>query len=163
VTKPPAELYPGLEEVSIPTPDGVTLAAWFWPQTTSTTTFILFHGNAGDRGGRLGLVRSLHERGYAVLISDYRGYGGSEGRPSEAGLSREDHSDDARPTSDRTRMGAQSRKGAKGANDSGSHQAGDAFLDPRAPKSISRPSLVHRLEEPGPTAMWTFWLNRRFR
>ena len=53
-----------------------------------------------------------------------------------------DHSDDARPTSDRIRMGAQSRRGAKGANYSGSRFTKRVMpsLIRGAPKFISRPS-----------------------
>ena len=43
-------------------------------------------GNGGNRAGRVGLARELSERGLAVLLMDYRGYGGNPGSPSEEGL-----------------------------------------------------------------------------
>ena len=48
---------------------------------------LLFHGNAGDRSHRLGWMSLLREGlGVSVTVLDYRGYGGSEGTPSESGL-----------------------------------------------------------------------------
>jgi len=49
-------------------------------------TLLIFHGNAGHRGHRLEWLRSLRGLGLGVLIIDYRGYGGSEGTPTETGL-----------------------------------------------------------------------------
>ena len=43
-------------------------------------------GNGGNRAGRAGLARELSRRGLAVLLMDYRGYGGNPGSPSEQGL-----------------------------------------------------------------------------
>src|SRR5207247_2423908 len=47
---------------------------------------VLFcHGNAGNISDRLGICRALLATGVNVLLFDYRGYGRSEGRPSEEG------------------------------------------------------------------------------
>ena len=46
----------------------------------------MFNGNAGNRAYRSGLARAFRAHGVAVLLFDYRGYGGNEGRPTEAGL-----------------------------------------------------------------------------
>jgi pimeloyl-ACP methyl ester carboxylesterase len=43
-------------------------------------------GNGGNRVGRAGLAHELSRRGLAVLLMDYRGYGGNPGSPSEEGL-----------------------------------------------------------------------------
>ena len=43
-------------------------------------------GNGGNRAGRAGLAGELSIRGLAVLLMDYRGYGGNPGRPSQEGL-----------------------------------------------------------------------------
>ena len=43
-------------------------------------------GNGGNRGGRATFAESLSRRGFAVLLMEYRGYGGNPGSPSEAGL-----------------------------------------------------------------------------
>lgn len=78
---------PGAEEVSFVTADGLTLQAWFLPADgPPAATVILFNGNAGNRAGRAPLAESLAIRGLAVLLTDYRGYGGNPGSPTESGL-----------------------------------------------------------------------------
>ena len=76
------------EDVTLETADGLRLAAWFVPPegSASGTTILVFHGNAGDRSFRLPLAQALSKAGHAVLLTDYRGYGGNPGRPSEEGL-----------------------------------------------------------------------------
>jgi len=53
---------------------------------TPDSVVIMFHGNGGNRVGRLPLARSLASRGHSVLLVDYRGYGGNPGQPTAAGL-----------------------------------------------------------------------------
>lgn len=73
--------------VTVTTDDGLDLDAWFLaPDEPPVATVLVLNGNAGNRGHRLPLARGLVERGHAVLLLDYRGYGGNPGRPSEAGL-----------------------------------------------------------------------------
>jgi fermentation-respiration switch protein FrsA (DUF1100 family) len=47
----------------------------------------VFNGNAGHRGYRAPLAAALRRFGFHVLLTDYRGYGGNPGRPTQAGLS----------------------------------------------------------------------------
>ncbi len=47
---------------------------------------IVFNGNAGNRADRLPLGTALVQLSYSVLLTDYRGYGGNPGAPSEEGL-----------------------------------------------------------------------------
>jgi pimeloyl-ACP methyl ester carboxylesterase len=47
---------------------------------------LVANGNAGNRSLRAPLARALASAGLAVLLFDYRGYGGNPGRPSEQGL-----------------------------------------------------------------------------
>lgn len=75
------------EELRLRTPDGQTLHGWWCPQREETAPRLLFfHGNAGNREHRLENVAALWRAGISVLIFDYRGYGGSSGKPSEDGL-----------------------------------------------------------------------------
>ena len=49
-------------------------------------TILYFHGNAGEIGDRPLRFNYYHSRGFGVAYLSYRGYGGSSGSPSEAGL-----------------------------------------------------------------------------
>lgn len=76
----------GVEEVSYPTTDGLTLSAWFLHSGDAEGSVIVFNGNAGNREDRLALGRALVDEGFNVLLTDYRGYGGNPGSPTEQGL-----------------------------------------------------------------------------
>lgn len=83
---PVNELPAGVEEVFVPTPDGVQLQCYWLPSPHSQWVLVYFHGNAGNIGQRLPELESLSGMGINVLGVSYRGYGKSSGRPSEAGL-----------------------------------------------------------------------------
>ncbi|WP_455206468.1 alpha/beta hydrolase [Kaarinaea lacus] len=74
------------ENVAINTEDDLKLHAWFIPQHGSNKTLLFFHGNAGNISHRGDSLRIFHGLGLNVLIFDYRGYGLSEGEPTEDGL-----------------------------------------------------------------------------
>src|SRR5438128_3788983 len=77
---------PGIEERTITTADGLRLHAWWAGAPGATATLVWSHGNGGNIASRADVVLALAARGVAVLAYDYRGYGRSEGRPSEAGV-----------------------------------------------------------------------------
>ncbi|MEX5716925.1 alpha/beta hydrolase [Geodermatophilus maliterrae] len=82
-----ADAIPGARDVRLTTADGLTLGAWFVPGPTHDAPAVLVaNGNGGHRGLRAPLARALSSAGLAVLLFDYRGYGGNPGSPSEAGL-----------------------------------------------------------------------------
>lgn len=85
----PAELglAPG-ESVAFDTSDGLRLGAWFFRASGPPPhlTVLVFNGNAGNRAYRSPLASSLQRHGLHVLLTDYRGYGGNPGSPSETGL-----------------------------------------------------------------------------
>ncbi len=85
---PVGEVLAGGEEVGFETEDGLKLAGWFLPAQGGGTRVcvLVFNGNAGNRAERAPLARGLSRAGLSVLLSDYRGYGGNPGRPSEVGL-----------------------------------------------------------------------------
>ena len=83
------ELTAGGLDVSFTTEDGLVLHGWYFAATGSRRTVLLFNGNAGSRESRLPLAGELLARGYAVLLFDYRGYGGNPGSPTEEGLMRD--------------------------------------------------------------------------
>lgn len=69
--------------------DGVRLHGWYLPSPGSRRVLLFFHGNAGNISHRGASIEIFHRLGLAVLILDYRGYGRSEGSPSETGLYRD--------------------------------------------------------------------------
>ncbi|WP_410636237.1 alpha/beta hydrolase [Amycolatopsis sp. cmx-4-83] len=81
-----ASVLPGAEDVRLRTGDGLELGAWFVRPREPSATVLVAGGNGGNRAGRAPLAAKLVEAGLAVLLVDYRGYGGNPGDPSEAGL-----------------------------------------------------------------------------
>jgi uncharacterized protein len=84
-----AELGRPFEDVYFETNDGVKLNGWLFPAETNSPRArlaVLFcHGNAGNIGHRLDACAALLETGVNVFVFDYRGFGRSEGRPTEEG------------------------------------------------------------------------------
>jgi hypothetical protein len=79
---------PGAEPVAFDTADGLRLNAWFVAGVgpAPRLTIVIFNGNAGHRGYRVPLAAALHRHGLQILLTDYRGYGGNPGAPTEEGL-----------------------------------------------------------------------------
>lgn len=84
-----AELGRPWEDVYFASGDGVKLNGWFFPANTNShrahLVAMICHGNAGNIGNSLHLCELLLAKGMNVFAFDYRGYGRSEGRPTEAG------------------------------------------------------------------------------
>ena len=79
------------EDVEIETEDMVKLQAWFVKADSKNPvryrTLIFFHGNSGFMGLRMSLIEIFVKNMKTnVLMVSYRGYGKSEGSPSEKGL-----------------------------------------------------------------------------
>jgi uncharacterized protein len=86
---PPAgDVLPGASDVRLQTSDGLELGAWLVPpaQPGPHAVVLVANGNAGNRASRAPLAAALSRAGMAVLLFDYRGYGGNPGSPSEDGL-----------------------------------------------------------------------------
>lgn len=82
----PADYGITYDIVTVTTEDGVDLNAWSLFAEDAERWLIYFHGQGANISHYLSLTAQWVERGYNVLMVDYRGYGASEGAPSEAGL-----------------------------------------------------------------------------
>jgi hypothetical protein len=84
-------LVAGAREVTLRTVDGLALGAWLVEagEPDRGVAVLVANGNAGNRSLRAPLAHALARAGLAVLLFDYRGYGGNPGRPSERGLARD--------------------------------------------------------------------------
>jgi hypothetical protein len=80
---------PGVQACFFRTPDGERLQAWWHPgagEPSGCPVLLWCHGGGGNMRDRAGRLQALADAGLAVLLFDYRGYGHSEGNPSEHGL-----------------------------------------------------------------------------
>ncbi len=85
IFQPPAPSYKDDASIlKLRTSDGETIAARFYENDPAAHTILFSHGNAEDIGHLDPFVRQIRDQGFAVLTFDYRGYGLSEGSPSEA-------------------------------------------------------------------------------
>jgi fermentation-respiration switch protein FrsA (DUF1100 family) len=89
LTTTPRAIGLAYEDVRLRTDDGVQLHGWFIPAAQPRGTLLFFHGNAGNISHRLDSIRIFNELRLSVFIFDYRGYGQSEGSPSEVGTQRD--------------------------------------------------------------------------
>ncbi|HWN55040.1 MAG TPA: alpha/beta hydrolase [Methylomirabilota bacterium] len=80
---PPPTYRDTAEIVKIPTADGPRIAALYLANPEARYTLLYSHGNAEDLGVVRPILPVLRQVGFAVLAYDYRGYGTSEGSPSE--------------------------------------------------------------------------------
>ena len=85
----PAALGLEYDSVELVTEDGITLHGWFVPAKEARGTVLFFQGNAGNISHRLDSLQIFRQLRLNSFIIDYRGYGNSEGRPSEHGLYRD--------------------------------------------------------------------------
>jgi fermentation-respiration switch protein FrsA (DUF1100 family) len=85
-TSPSAAGLPQGEEVTLDTADGEKIIAWHVPPRGAKPVVIYFHGNGGALRLRVDRFARLVADGVGLLAVSYRGYGGSTGSPSEAGL-----------------------------------------------------------------------------
>src|SRR5467141_17311 len=78
-----------VEDVWLTSSDGTRLHAWWIPNEAAKFTFLAFHGNAGNIADRATVYEFLRNTPANVLALEYRGYGRSEGTPSERGVYRD--------------------------------------------------------------------------
>jgi len=84
IFQPPPSTYIDVPQVlKLPTEDGGHISALFLVNPSTPYTVLYHHGNAEDLGAVRPFLMALYEQGYSVMAYDYRGYGASEGTPSE--------------------------------------------------------------------------------
>lgn len=84
----PADIGLEYEDIYFQTKDKFKINGWL-VKGGSEGTVIFFHGNSGNIGSSNVKIRMFHELGVSVFLVDYRGFGRSEGAPTEMGLYRD--------------------------------------------------------------------------
>jgi fermentation-respiration switch protein FrsA (DUF1100 family) len=77
---------PAAAEVVLDTPDRERVIVWHVPPRADRPVVLYLHGNGGALMQRAGRFAALTADGTGLVALDYRGYGGSTGRPTESGL-----------------------------------------------------------------------------
>lgn len=76
----------GFEEKILTTADQGKILAWYKPAKSGQKVILYFHGNAGNMGDRAYKFAAFSEKDFGVLAISYRGYSGSNGKPTEAAM-----------------------------------------------------------------------------
>lgn len=77
---------PPARDFTLPSREGVTLAATYWPGARpNAPAVLLLHGVGASRAAEAPLAAWLAAQGYAVLTIDFRGHGGSTLTPRSFG------------------------------------------------------------------------------
>lgn len=80
-------LPPSAEDAWFESGDGLRLHGWFAEAKHPRAVVLYLHGNSGNITSRGDVLELYRDRlGASVLVFDYRGYGRSEGIPTEAGV-----------------------------------------------------------------------------
>jgi len=81
------------ERITVATTDGVLLRGWYLPPDAETPRpapgLLWFGGNAETTAGIWPVLAAWRPPEFGLLTLDYRGYGESDGTPTEAGLYRD--------------------------------------------------------------------------
>lgn len=85
-TAPAAAGLSQAEEVTLTSSDGERLVGWHVAPREGRPVILYLHGNGGALRHRGDRFAALAEDGFGLLAVSYRGFGGSTGSPSEAGL-----------------------------------------------------------------------------
>jgi hypothetical protein len=88
-TAPAAAGLPEAEEHVLTTSDGEKVIVWHVPAKPGRAVVLFFHGNGDSLASLVGRFRAITADGTGLVALSYRGYAGSSGAPSEAGLLRD--------------------------------------------------------------------------
>lgn len=92
---------PGAQRITIDSDQGPGFALLFLPSTApfpaptrtlgpgGVPVVVFFHGNAELAAHQEALALEYNRRGFALLVPEYRGYGGASGKPSQRALVRD--------------------------------------------------------------------------
>ncbi len=81
---PQAASYQDNEDIlKIPVSNTEKISAKYLPNSQAKYTILYSHGNASDLGDMQSTLDQLRQWGFSVFAYDYRGYGTSDGSPSE--------------------------------------------------------------------------------
>ncbi|GAB1364392.1 hypothetical protein MASR1M32_36280 [Rhodobacter sp.] len=78
--------FEGAAEHVLTAEDGTRILLWYAPAPEGAPTILYFQGNGGEIADRADRWAAYRDAGFGTAFLSYRGYGGSEGRPTEAGL-----------------------------------------------------------------------------
>ncbi|MDX1975507.1 MAG: alpha/beta fold hydrolase [Rickettsiales bacterium] len=84
----PPESYglSGFSDLRVRSSDNLSVQLWYAPAAANMPTILYFHGNAAHIGNRSAIYGALSAQGFGVAALSYRGYGKSDGTPSEQGI-----------------------------------------------------------------------------
>ena len=85
------QTMPELKEVSYFLPSGERLYAWYRPAQKGKKTVVYFHGNAYnvEYHSQRKPVKIFYQKGYGLLLPEYRGYGNLKGKPSQESMEKD--------------------------------------------------------------------------
>lgn len=96
IPAPEGAIVPKIEDCYFAAADGVRLHGWYCAPhrkvggalapVPAKMVLLWFHGNAGNISYRYDMIRAMIDLPVQIFIIDYRGYGRSEGKPTERGL-----------------------------------------------------------------------------
>jgi fermentation-respiration switch protein FrsA (DUF1100 family) len=81
----PGDIGLEYENVQLKTADNLALSGWYIPANDAHFTLLLCHGNGGNISYTLDTINIFNELGLNCFVFDYRGYGRSQGKPTEEG------------------------------------------------------------------------------
>ncbi len=81
----PSDIGASGDEVYLEASDGIRIHGFHLTSPGTDRALLFLHGNAGNASHRIPNAAMLARLGIDVLVLDYRGYGMSEGSPSEQG------------------------------------------------------------------------------
>lgn len=77
------------EVITVTPEEGISLQGFYWPAKEGLPTIVFFHGNGQAYQYWIDKLMTFAQEGYGALFTDYRGYGGQPGEPTEEGIYRD--------------------------------------------------------------------------